>query len=114
MTFLNIHFMEEMKKAIIEGHKDCTSRRIPYGKVGDVFLVFHEGGRIAKCTLTAITKRTLADVTSHFYQREGFPSQADFIRKWCDIHPKRGYIPSDQVWLHEFSVQFEKKGENKP
>lgn len=95
---IDIPFCPEMRRAVLEGRKTCTSRRRMYGSPGDVFPV--EGRWFM---LRAVEVHTLAYVKDQLFRQEGFVNPEDFERIWNDLHPRKGYIPSEVVHVHHFA-----------
>jgi len=97
MENVNIPFRDDMKLAVLNGKKTCTSRNKRYGCIGDQFEI---GER--KFVLTCVSHANLDYVAHDRYRQEGFESPAQFIGVWNQIHPRKGYAPEQVVWLHEF------------
>ena len=97
MAQVEIPFRPDMRQAIIDGHKSCTSRNKRYGKAGDTFKI---GGRTYR--LTSVCKRRLGSVATFLYGQEGTDSPAAFTALWAEIHPGRGFDSFQQVWVHFF------------
>ena len=94
---VEIPFKEPFRDSMLAGTKQCTSRTRRYGHVGDTFSAFG-----ADFVLTNIVKLPLADVASMLHRQEGFSSQEAFIELWAKIHPRKGWVPQQQVWVHWF------------
>ena len=97
MEKVNIPFRDDMKLAILNGKKTCTSRNKRYGYIGDQFEIDGQ-----KFVLTWVSHVYLDDVAHLKYQDEGFESPNQFIEVWNQIHPRKGFDPLQTVWLHEF------------
>lgn len=80
-----------------EGKKTATSRTKKYGEVGDYFNI--DGWWFQ---LTGVDKRSLHDVVTFHLGEEGARNRQEFIEIWNTIHPKRGFVGSDEVWFHAF------------
>ena len=93
-----IPFKPHFRKLVKEEKKSMTTRTKRYGKEGDLFSVSKD------CTirLLLVTKTCLAIVANTYWREEGCTSPNHFINEWKCIHPKRGYVPTDIVWLHSF------------
>lgn len=96
MTYLP--FLPEFVPKILSGLKTMTSRTKRYGEAGEVL-----DSPAGKLRLRAVTRVRL-DVVLEFYRQEGCQSPQEFIDIWKRIHPRRGFLPNELVWLHEFEV----------
>jgi hypothetical protein len=92
-----IPFMAEFEERMLAGKKTATTRTKKYGGVGDLFSAFNHTFQLIK-----VCKVYLQDVCSTSYQQEGFNNQSEFIECWKQLHPKKGYVPEQEVWYHEF------------
>jgi hypothetical protein len=97
MHEIKIPFQPDMKEAILQGKKTCTSRNQLYGFNGDWFFI--DGHKFVIIITSSVP---LGYVAKNMYQQEGFLNPASFIKKWNEIHPVRRYNPCQTVWLHEF------------
>ena len=88
-------FFELMDKSI----KRCTARNKRYGNVGDIF---ESHGR--RFRITAIYTETVGRIAEHHWKEEGCRSKDHFIEVWKNIHPKKGFVPDQVVWLHWFET----------
>lgn len=86
-------------KRIAGGTKRCTARNEKYGEVGDRLKT--AAGTIE---LIEVARVPLEVVRDHYWTDEGCESPEDFERVWNAIHPRKGYVPDQQVWLHRFIV----------
>jgi len=93
----SIPFKEKFRDAVLTGKKTMTSRNKKYGDVGDTFDAF---GRVF--ILEDVYKCTLSFVKSHFWYQEGCDSPEEFVQIWEEIHPRKGYQPNQQIWLHKW------------
>ena len=100
MNIIEIPFHADMAKAVKMGKKDCTSRNKKYGEPGDAFYI---EGKVY--VLTRVHRVELKAVAQHLYDREGFSSPEEFTEYWKMLHPRNGWEPERQVWLHEFEVK---------
>ena len=98
-----IPFHEDMAFQILAGRKTCTSRNKRYGNPGDTFNVRDETEETV-CELTEVKKEKLQTVAYEYYRAEGFNSVEGFVDKWNEIHPRKGYQPLQEVWLHIFKL----------
>ena len=94
-----IPFLPEFREAVRSGRKTMTTRTKPYGKAGDVLQ-----GPDCHLLLVEVNKTRLAIVANFCFTQEGFDSTEDFETAWAGLHPKRGYQPNQEVWLHRFEV----------
>lgn len=100
---VTIPFQEDFKDPMLEGRKNYTSRTKKYGKPGDTFTCFG-----TTFTIEGVVKAPLWYVAQYLYQGEGFATREDFIKCWERLHPRKGYVPDQQVWVHFF---LKKRGE---
>ena len=89
--------MAEFKELMLAGKKIATTSTKKYGNGGDLFSAFGHTFQ-----LTKVYKVYLQDVCSTYYTQEGFKSQPEFIDCWKKLHPRKGYVLEQEVWLHEF------------
>ena len=99
---ITIPFMADFEKLMLTGQKTATTRTKKYGNGGDLFCAF---GRSFK--LTKVDKVYLQDVVFTSYKEEGFDSQPEFIECWKKLHPRKGYVPEQEVWFHRFKIMGE-------
>ncbi len=97
-------FREAMLALVRTGTKTVTSRTKRYGSPGDRLAVGEPGETV---TLIEVERLTLECVAAWRYSEEGFASPDEFKRAWCEIHPRKGWVPEQLVWVHEF--RYEKK-----
>lgn len=95
----SLPFRPYFVKRIADGKKRCTARTQKYGEVGDRLKT--AAGTIE---LTEVARVPLEVVRDHYWPDEGCESPEDFERVWNAIHPRKGYDPAQQVWLHRFIV----------
>ena len=95
----SIPFLPEFREAVRSGLKTMTTRTKPYGKAGDLLQ-----GPDCRLLLIAVDETRLALVANFCFSQEGFDSTEDFETAWAKIHPRRGYQPNQEVWLHRFQV----------
>lgn len=94
---INIPFNDWSCTQLKKGRKIATTRTKPYGKPGDTFEV--DG---LEYQLFGVQKIRLGEVASKFFEEEGCDSPEEFKKVWKEIHPKRGFIETDEVYLHKF------------
>lgn len=95
MTQIDIPFHKEMKYALLNHDKDCTSRNKKYGKPGDFFILENR-----KFVIDRIIKMNLIEVAHMLYKREGFTSPEKFKEYWNMLHPIKGFDPLKEVYVH--------------
>lgn len=94
---VKIPFKSQFQEAMLNGRKTMTSRTKRYGKEKDTFDVFG-----ATFVITSIYQASLMFVANECYLDEGVDSSYDFVKIWEQIHPRKGFQPSQNVWVHEF------------
>ena len=102
---IEIPFSAEMARTVLENRKFCTSRNKKYGQVGDTFEVEDQGPWIPAFggfEIVAIVKRPLWFVACCYHLAEGFDNQGGFVKMWEKLHPKKGWEPEKEVWVHWF------------
>jgi hypothetical protein len=92
-----IPFRPEFKEALLEGRKTMTARTKKYGDRGDQFEAFGVPFVILK-----VEKIRLSDVASKFFAEEGVESPEAYEKKWAEIHPNKGFVLDQEVFLHTF------------
>lgn len=92
---LEIPFNNVFRERILSGVKTCTSRNKKYGKIGDSFTAF--GGEFE---IYLIEKRRLDFVALHYNKQEGFKTPQEFVKFWKKLHPRKGFIMNQEVWVH--------------
>jgi len=93
---VRIPFLARFREPLLSGQKIWTSRSRWYGNIGDTFPAFGE-----TFIILDRTKMPLDNVANHFVE-EGCESREDFIKLWKQIHPYRGFIPKQMVYVHIF------------
>jgi len=94
---VKIPFMPQFKEAMISGVKTCTSRNRRYGFIGDTFEAFG-----CEFKITAVDGMILRDVAALLYRQEGCKSPEDFEKIWAKIHPRKGFVWNQEVYVHHF------------
>ena len=97
MTEISIPFREEFQDKMLSDKKTATSRTEKYGDVGDTFKAFG-----AEFQITRVYQYKLDAVAYLLCHEEGFDSPDEFMACWATIHPQKGYVPSQTVWVHGF------------
>ena len=93
---ITIPFKREMKKAVLEGRKFCTSRRIIYGEIGDYFIL--EG---RKFVLTDVIKMNMGKIVKNFWNAEGFNSSEELKNYMVNVIGWR-YNEKKLLFVHWF------------
>jgi len=97
MAEIKIPFNDWSKDKLNKQLKNATSRYKKYGKVGDTFEV--NGW---KYELEIVVKLPLWFISFYLYKSEGCNSSNGFESIWEEIHPRKGFLPFDEVWYHYF------------
>lgn len=97
MSLKKIPFQRRFETPLLEGRKTCTSRPRRMGDEGDIFKAYGQTFEI-----TFVEHIRLGLVAEQLYEQEGCDSPEDFIEVWRSIHPRRGYVLGDPVWVHHF------------
>lgn len=95
---VKIPFKERFREAMLDGTKTWTSRTKRYGKKDDVFPAFGCDFLIEKDPFEMM----LEEIASFHYKEEGCSSRDEFIAVWRKIHPRKGFVPDQIVWVHQF------------
>lgn len=90
-------FYEMFREAMLNGSKTKTARTRAFGKPGDWFQQFGATFKILN-----VSTCNLACVAKFEYKAEGLKTPEQFIEVWKKIHPRKGWVPSQVVKLHEF------------
>jgi len=94
---VKIPFLPRFEGVMLSGMKTCTSRTKKYGKLGDTFEAFD-----ATFVIERVFKEELSNIAWFRCDEEGFQTPTDFIKCWEKIHYRKGYDPSQEVWVHQF------------
>lgn len=94
---INIPFKSYFREPMLNGVKHATSRTKKFGDDGDTFGAFG-----ADFELTEVYQTTLLDVAENYWREEGCSSQSNFENIWKSIHPVKGFVPDQIVWVHWF------------
>jgi len=97
VTEVQIPFNSIFQLAMTTGRKTCTSRTRQYGRAGDTFRAF---GCLFE--ITKVERRMLKDVALVLHAHEGCQSRREFIEVWGTLHPRKGFVPDQLVWVHWF------------
>lgn len=94
---VRIPFRLFFKEALITDKKYTTSRKRQLGEAGDWFYAFDHLFEIVN-----VCEMPLDKVAEKLWDAEGCDSEKHFINIWKDIYPRRGFVGTDTVWVHEF------------
>ena len=94
---VHIPFLKQFREPMLTGKKTMTSRMKRYGKKGDTFEAFG-----STFVILGVSKVPLGDVVYLHYEEEGFTQRKDLIQCWEKLHPRKGYVPQQEVWVHTF------------
>lgn len=100
---VRVPFKTQFRDMMLSGKKTMTSRTKRYGEVGDTF-----DGFGATFQITNVMRCSLLLVANEYYLEEGCNSDYDFVQLWKQIHPRKGFMPNQMVYVHTF----EKLNEN--
>lgn len=81
---------------MLDDVKTWTSRTKWYGKVGDTFDIFGHTFEVVNRF-----KMPLSIVALH-WKEEGCKDSTDFWEVWKQIHPRKGFVPDQRVFVHVF------------
>jgi hypothetical protein len=95
---IKIPFNAWSQERMRSGKKTMTSRTKKYGKPGDTF---EAGGQ--RYRLTELYRFPLNQVAMTCFKDEGCESPREFQKVWESIHPRKGWVPEQVVWVHEFT-----------
>ena len=98
MAHVYIPFRPHFKEPMLSGIKTCTARTKAMGKEGDTFTAFGQ-----EFNLITVGKVQLSTVAA-LWKQEGCTSEEHFKEIWRSIHPIKGYIPEQEVYLHHFMM----------
>ena len=98
MTIVKIPFRPAFREPLLSGVKVCTARTKRMGQPGDTFEAFG-----ATFELKSVSEELLAYVAD-LWMQEGCTSREHFIEVWNGIHPRTGYHPQQEVFLHRFKL----------
>jgi len=103
MTEINIPFNEWSKERLKNKVKLATTRNKRYGKIGDTFKI---NFRLItyKFEILAVFKTSLYTVGTQLYYIEGAEDPLEFRKVWEAIHPKAGWQPDKEVYVHLFRL----------
>ena len=94
-----IPFWEVFKTPMLRGDKIMTTRSKKYGNKGDKFEAF---GHVFEIMM--VKKLPIGLIANEFYEEEGFDCKECFIDTWETIHPRVGYQPEREYYVHLFKL----------
>ena len=94
---ISIPFQERWRDAILDGSKSATTRTKRCGSAGDTFGAFG-----AEFELVSVEKLPLQEVSETLYREEGCGSPQEFRKTWAKLHPRRGFVSHQSVYVHRF------------
>ena len=97
MAEIQLPFLEKFHPKILNGTKTATSRTKRYGKEGDYFVLGNTKFEIIK-----VRKMLLCEVFNNLLKEEGVEDEFEFINTWKKLHPRKGYEPFQEVFVHFF------------
>lgn len=96
-NLIEVPFAEDMRSAILNDKKFCTSRTKRYGSVGKQFWVEDE-----RYELTMVSQCSFGYILHHLWKEEGFESKEEFAHRWGQIHPRAKWDLKRTFWVHFF------------
>jgi hypothetical protein len=99
---IEIPFREDMRLAVSQKRKFCTTRSKKYGEPGDFFELMSEDGSHHDYLLIAVRRHTLNYVVHNLWCIEGCANLDEFLNLWDDIHKRKEYDPEQKLWTHYF------------
>jgi len=94
-----IPFSPAWKEKMLQGQKCCTARTRKYGAVGDTFEAYSHLFEI-----TNIDYLPLEQVALQLFQKEGVSSPEEYQEVWQQLHPYKGFVPHQLVFVHHFKL----------
>jgi hypothetical protein len=66
--------------------------------------------------LLAVAKLPLEEVSKNLFRQEGCSSPEEFREIWAELHPRKGFVPEQMVYVHWFSKKkwFQRKVGEQP
>ena len=64
--------------------------------------------------IVTIELRTLEYIRDYLWYAEGTDSPEDFEKLWSEIHPRKGFVPTDRKYVHWFRPTFSHHALYKP
>ena len=104
MPNITIKFAPEMRQAIYEGRKCCTTRSVPRGKAGDTFVIGARDYRIIDTQAN-----WLGEIRDMLFHQEGFDCPEAFEAFWRAHH--HDVFPVEAVCYVHWFARIEPGGE---
>ena len=92
-----IPFQFHWQYKMLRGIKTCTSRPQKYGNTNDTFNQFG-----TNFIILSVSKFTLEHIANTLYKEEGCDSPEEFRKIWVELHPRKGWVPNQEVFVHFF------------
>ena len=92
-----IPFMERFNEPLLSGKKTWTSRPRKMADVEDTFQ--NVAGTFQ---VDYVFQMPLGVVAMDCWRQEGCLHMTDFVTVWNHIHPLKGFVDSQLVWVHVF------------
>ena len=89
---------EDVKK-VLEGKKTATRRNGVYAYPGEIMVLDGKEFKVDK-----LYAQTLGELTENDAHQEGFDSLEEYKQSILSFHPKMPWLPTMNVWVHEFSA----------
>ena len=99
MSEVKLAFLPKWEDAMVEGRKTATTRAHRHARAGDTFRAFGHRFRVR-----AVAPIRLRDVGAYWWREEGLLDPLDFRLVWMKLHPRRGFVGDDRVYLHLFRI----------
>ena len=97
MKNVRIPFLPRFRLPMLNGIKTCTARPYKMGNRGDFISLFG-----AIFDIITVEKLTLLDVRDNYWKEEGLSSPREFEEVWNELHPYKGFVPDQEVFVHWF------------
>jgi len=105
---VKIPFKPQFENVMLGNVKTCTSRNRFYGVTGDTFDAFG-----STFWIFVVDKMILRDVSALLYKEEGCESPEEFEKVWAKIHPRKGFVWNQEVYVYHFKKLAPSTGEEK-
>ncbi|MHA6259727.1 ASCH domain-containing protein [Sporosarcina sp. CAU 1771] len=83
---------------VLSGEKRATRRNGVYAYPGEIMEL--DGG---KYIVDALYRQKLGEMTDEHAKQEGFNNMEEYKDSILALHPKMPWLPTMNVWVHEFS-----------
>jgi len=97
MTQVHIAFLERFNEPMLGHVKTWTSRTRKLADVGDTFQTL-----AGTFQVDYVFQMPLGVVAMDCFHQEGCLNMTDFLTVWNHIHPLKGFVDSQLVWVHVF------------